>query len=343
MPGHPFSSILRSVNRTDSNYRILLLNENEKFQNLLAQTGYDFMVANSKNAPPWNKMISEIPSNCALLGGNDPAGNLQIDMGIDLIICQSRFNLYNDGTLGVLARNISAPIICAEYDFSDPGINPDFKLMVCGYPFNISVFPSNRLANSWSHDKSMDRVRIVPLGVDTELFSGWVGDKGNILTMVDFYPQLGNFTGFDMWRKIAAQKLPVAPLGFSPGFSSKPPMKDKIAAYRSAGVFLNTSSWKSIPIELLEAMSVGCPIVTTNTADLPEIIKHDENALVGKDENELRDMCLLLLKDKDRARQLGVNARETILQNYKLEKFVDGWKDIITSTVGKTTAAITGV
>ena len=72
---------------------------------------------------------------------------------------------------------------------------------------------------------------------------------------------------------------------------------------------------------LLEAMSVGCSIVASNTQPLHEVINSEENGVVIDffDSNNLSNQIIRLLDNADIRDKLSFNARETILKNYSLK------------------------
>ena len=123
--------------------------------------------------------------------------------------------------------------------------------------------------------------------------------------------------------------LPVKVLGSSPGFSEPADsIEDLRDAYKSASVFLNTSIHSPVPTVLMEAMACGCAIVSTNNCMIPEIIQHGENGLLADTADELRASCQFLLDNPQEARRLGENARNTIKDNYSLDRFTKNWNDL---------------
>lgn len=72
---------------------------------------------------------------------------------------------------------------------------------------------------------------------------------------------------------------------------------------------------------LLEAMSIGLPIVGSSTAPVKEVIRDGQNGLLVDffSPDQLADAVSELLRDRDRACELGRAARETVLNNYSLE------------------------
>ena len=77
-----------------------------------------------------------------------------------------------------------------------------------------------------------------------------------------------------------------------------------------ADIFLLTSIYEGLPLCLLEALSVGLPIVSTNVGGIPDIIKNDYNGLLvdSGDIDKMLDKCELLFNNTELQKQLSINA-----------------------------------
>jgi glycosyltransferase involved in cell wall biosynthesis len=73
---------------------------------------------------------------------------------------------------------------------------------------------------------------------------------------------------------------------------------------------------------LLDAMACGCPVLASGTAPVGEIVRDGESGVLRDffDVEGLADAALELLRDRERARQLGDAAAATIREQYALEK-----------------------
>jgi glycosyltransferase involved in cell wall biosynthesis len=71
------------------------------------------------------------------------------------------------------------------------------------------------------------------------------------------------------------------------------------------------SQFEILPYTVLEAMSVGSPIIASRVGGIPELIRHDENGLLfdSHDASTLTAACLRLLEDPALAAKLGAQAR----------------------------------
>jgi len=75
---------------------------------------------------------------------------------------------------------------------------------------------------------------------------------------------------------------------------------------------------------LLEAMSIECAIVGSDTSPVQEVIKHGHNGLLVDffDHEALAEKVSELLNKRELAETLGCNARNTILKHYSLNQCV---------------------
>jgi len=93
--------------------------------------------------------------------------------------------------------------------------------------------------------------------------------------------------------------------------------EDLPALYRRAYGYVMPTSWENLPFKLLEAMSSGVPVVTTNVGGIPEVVQHGHNGLfAARDKKSVAERIAELLADRGLARKLGRNARNTILENF---------------------------
>jgi glycosyltransferase involved in cell wall biosynthesis len=162
--------------------------------------------------------------------------------------------------------------------------------------------------------------------VDTELFvQSDVEKTGKVLSVVNDFINRDYCCNYSGWQRIT-KDLPVRVVGNTPGLSE--PAKDVnelVLEYQQASVFLNTSTVSPVPTSLLEAMSCGCAVVSTATCMIPEIIENGVNGFISNDEAELRSFTEDLLKDEKLRKSIGQKARETILEKFSEDKFINNW------------------
>lgn len=91
--------------------------------------------------------------------------------------------------------------------------------------------------------------------------------------------------------------------------------RDVLLRYISASdIFVLNTAYEGFSHQLLEAMSLGSPIVTTNIGGNPEIIKDGENGLlVGyNDKQALEKSIYKILSDKQYANKLSENGKKRV-------------------------------
>jgi len=66
------------------------------------------------------------------------------------------------------------------------------------------------------------------------------------------------------------------------------------------------------------------PCIGTNVEGIKEILKHKENGyLCETNANSIRKAIIEVSEDESLRRKIGQNARETILENFSLEKILE--------------------
>ncbi len=99
--------------------------------------------------------------------------------------------------------------------------------------------------------------------------------------------------------------------------------KETAEYLKACTVFALPSTSEGFPLTIVEAMSSGCPIVSTNVRGLPEIIKEGRNGLLvePRDERGLAEKIIYLLKNpKIRKEMSGNNIRDA--RKYSCENMV---------------------
>ena len=88
-------------------------------------------------------------------------------------------------------------------------------------------------------------------------------------------------------------------------------------------------------MSLIEAAACGCAIVTPSTCGIPNYFEHNENAMLFPPwKPELgRKYINELLEDDDKAKELGMRAREMIKKRCDLMRFTDQWENLLSNVL----------
>lgn len=99
----------------------------------------------------------------------------------------------------------------------------------------------------------------------------------------------------------------------------------------TAGIFVLASRFEGFPNALLEAMSLGCPVVSTNCKSGPsEIIKNNENGYLVNvdDELQMSDKISFLIENPNKREEIGNHAK-SIKDLYSQDQIMAQWTDLI--------------
>jgi len=78
------------------------------------------------------------------------------------------------------------------------------------------------------------------------------------------------------------------------------------------------------PLTVLESMALAKPLITSYSGAIPEIVKNNENGvLINPYSREIAKAILTLLRNRNLAVQLGVNARKCVEKYYSWQKVID--------------------
>ena len=104
--------------------------------------------------------------------------------------------------------------------------------------------------------------------------------------------------------------------------------------YSLADVFVTPSLEDNLPNTVMEAMSCGTPVVAFNTGGLPEMIDHLQNGYLAefKSAAEFAEGIFEILYS-DSEKNLSVNARNKVLENYNNEKVARQYIEVYKSLV----------
>jgi hypothetical protein len=192
---------------------------------------------------------------------------------------------------------------------------------------NKNVFISEYSRAKWGWNE--DEADVIHHGVDTDLFNDYEQDRlCRILSVCNDWINRDEPCGFSFWKE-ACNTLPVFPVGDTPGLSKPAETVEQLVEfYNTSQVFANTSLVSPVPTSLLEAMSCGCCCVSTDTCMIPEIIKDGYNGFLVKTPYEMRKKLEVCLSDPDLCKEIGKNARKTILERFSLQQFIDNWNSL---------------
>jgi glycosyltransferase involved in cell wall biosynthesis len=86
--------------------------------------------------------------------------------------------------------------------------------------------------------------------------------------------------------------------------------------------------WTSLGLSLIEAMTVGLPVLALSTTEAPEAIPPGAGVL-SNDLSRLIEVARRWMADPDEALEAGLLARRCATQRYGLSRYLNDWESLL--------------
>lgn len=311
-------SLLRKIDRKDKKYNILTFNTHERYQTQLAKTGHNFYSFNYEGGKDWFPEHAPMPENHYQL----PVSSFYPGVVFDFILCQSKFGQFQ--TVEKINQTFQLPVISLEHTLPLEQWPTQQLEMFKRMNGNLNVFITEYSKEKWGMPG-----RVIYHSIDTNKFKPSEGErKAQVLTVAHDFIKRDYALNYQGWERITKDLNRVV-VGNTEGLSkAAESVDDLVKHYQESLVYINPSTLSPVPTSMLEAMACGCAVVTTETCDIPNIIKHGVNGFMSNDEGELRGYIEKLLADPELAKKMGEAARSTILDKFSEERFINEWNQV---------------
>lgn len=90
-------------------------------------------------------------------------------------------------------------------------------------------------------------------------------------------------------------------------------------------IYMMTSIFEGLPVALLEAMAMNCPIVSTDAGGIKEVVRHEIDGLLCPTDtpNQLVEFADKLLRDRELRLRFGERARERIVTMFSMNQMIE--------------------
>lgn len=167
----------------------------------------------------------------------------------------------------------------------------------------------------------------------------YTGEIPSLAVVVNEPVRRGRVAGTDIVTGLAAD-LPVDVYGMGVGalaalapdrrwrLHEDYPQQRLHAALGAHGAYLHPYRWTSLGLALIEAMTLGLPVLGLSTTEGPRAVP-PAAGLLSNDLTALADRARRWLADPDEARAAGVAARRHALAHYGIDRFLTDWDDLL--------------
>ena len=185
--------------------------------------------------------------------------------------------------------------------------------------------------NELMWDSGASPTRVIEHGVVVPEGVRYTGETPRGIVVVNNLRERGRRLGADVFEA-AREAVPLDLVGMdaqSLGGIGEIGNLDLAAFSARYRFFFNPIRWTSLGLAIVEAMTIGMPIVGLATTELASVIRDGENGIVDTRLARLVDAMRMLLDDPAEARRLGDAARRTALERFHIDRFVSDWNDTL--------------
>lgn len=252
---------------------------------------------------------------------------------LDLIIYQTPKNLHEDAEEILTPAQRHLPSIYLEHNTPRP------SAVETRHPVddpNVLLVHVTRF-NQLMWDNGRTPTRVIEHSVAVTPDARYTGQRASGVTVINGTQRRPRITGFDILMQ-AREHVPLELVGMDTealgglGDIAYRDLHRQLAEYR---FLFSPMRYTSLPLAVIEAMTIGMPIVALATTELPSVITNGETGFVSCDVPWLIERMRDLIADPVEARRLGVNARQLALERFGLERFIADWNAAFALVTGR--------
>lgn len=254
------------------------------------------------------------------------------DLHLDLVIFQTAKNVERDQHEILSAAQQRLPRIYLEHNTPQPhpteSVHPidDPALLL------VHVTQFNRLM--WNNGRTPTVVIEHSVAIDPAArYDGWRKQGITAINGIQRRPRIAGYDLFCQAREAVALEsvgMGTEELG---GLGDVPyrELHRRIAEYR---FLFSPMRYTSLPLAVVEAMTIGMPVVALATTEVATVIEHGRTGFVSCNPAALIEHMRFLLAHPEEARRLGANARAVALERFGLERFRRDWNAAFATVLG---------
>lgn len=129
-----------------------------------------------------------------------------------------------------------------------------------------------------------------------------------------------------------SQELGVAKRVYFAGQKSR---EETLSLMAGCDLFILNSTHEGLPHVVVEAMSIGLPVIATDVGGTSEVVEHRKNGILipPDDENALRDALQELIHNPELRRELALQGQKVIQERFGLERMIEKTEEVLYQVV----------
>ena len=245
------------------------------------------------------------------------------DLDLDLIIFQTPKNYHEDQFEILSEAQRRLPRIYLEHNTPQPHPTNTPHPVADPNMLLVHVTHYNRLM--W--DSGPTPTVVIEHSVAIDARARYRGELAEGIVVCNGIQRRPRIAGYDLFEQARAA-VPLASVGMNTeelgGLGDVPyrELHRRVADYR---FLFSPMRYTSLPLAVIEALTIGMPVVALATTELPTVIENGVSGYVSCDPAVLIQRMRALLDDPAEARRLGANARRVAEERFGLERFIRDW------------------
>jgi glycosyltransferase involved in cell wall biosynthesis len=245
------------------------------------------------------------------------------NLDLDLVIFQTPKNYLEDQYEILSPEQQRLPKIYLEHNTPRPHPTDTKHLIDDPNVLLVHVTQFNQLM--WDNNRTPTVIIEHSVAIDpTATYQGRL-ERG--ITVINGMQKRPRIVGLDIFQQVREQ-IPLDCAGMETeelgGLGDIPyrHLHKRVAEYR---FFFNPIRYTSLPLGVIEAMTIGMPIIALATTELPTVIEHGKSGYLSCNIDELVEHMRRLLADPIEAKRLGAHARKVAQERFGLQRFIHDW------------------
>lgn len=305
--------------------RVLTWHVHGNYMFYLSQGSHDFYlpVDRTLGAPyhgrsgpfPWGANVHEVPLQ-AVAGAQ-----------FDCVLYQSRSAWEVDRHRWLSDAQRRLPQIYLEHD--PPQQHPTDTRHPVDDPAVLLVHVTHFNRLMW--DSGRCPTEVIEHGVVLPRPAAYSGELPRGVVVVNNLSRRGRRLGLDVYtRARAAVPLDLVGMGAESigglGEIDNLVLPAFMAPYR---FFFNPIRYTSLGLAVIEAMTVGLPVVALATTELAAVLRNEESGILDTREQRLIERMKMLLADPGEARRIGAAGQRVARERFAIGRFVADWDRVL--------------
>jgi hypothetical protein len=245
------------------------------------------------------------------------------ELDLDLVIYQTPMNVDEDGPEILSETQRRLPRIYLEHNVPRPYAVDTAHPIDDPRTLLVHVTHYNRLM--WDNGRTPTVVIDHSVAIDPAI--RYQGDLARGAVVVNSMDRRPRIAGYDLFLR-ARDSVPLDAIGMGSeafGGLGDIPYRDLHRRLAADRFLFSPMRYTSLPLAVIEAMTIGMPIVALATTELPTVIEDGVSGYVSCDMDALIERMHRLLADPAHARQVGARAREVALDRFGFDRFARAW------------------